>query len=108
MADIFVVVSSNCESYEDYSEHIDSVWSDRQSAINHIENALGMKQVDWRSPSRKWSKDRWLKELPELPQREDFDSEEEWADVHDEDGNLIPYWVYYQDAWIEVYPLNNN
>lgn len=106
MADIYVVVSSNCEDYEDYQEHIDSVWSTREAAIAHIEGGLGMRQVNTYDPSKHWSRDRWMKDFPEMLERDDFSSEEAWADQHDEDGNLIPYWVYHQDAWIEVYPLD--
>lgn len=106
MANVYVIVSSNCEDYEDYHASIDSVWSSRAAAIAHIEGTLGMKQVDKFDPARRWSRDRWMKDFPELPEREDFESEEDWADAHDENGELIPYWVYHRDAWIEEYQLD--
>ena len=106
MTNVYIVKTSNCESYEDYCESIDSVWLNRTDAVAHIENDLGMEQVNAYNPSLRWSRDRWEKEYPELPKREEFDTEEEWAEAHDENGKLIPYWVNYRDAWIEEYPLN--
>ena len=107
MANVYIVVSSNCEDYEDYYEFIDSVWTTREAAIAHIENTLNMTQVGAFDPTRLWSRDRWQKETFELPQRKDFATEEDWQSAHDENGKLIPYWVYYQDAWIREYPLKS-
>lgn len=107
MASVFIVMSSNCEEYEDYHEHVESVWSDRASAVRHIESDLGMAQVSTHDPARSWSRDRWLVKHPDYPREEEFaDDPEGWDECHDEDGELIPYWVYSTDAWIVEMPLD--
>ena len=107
MDNVYIVMSSNCEAYEDYHESIDSVWSTYAAALNHIEDELGMTQVSHRNPSKPWSRDRWKVDIPEYPCKEDFEDDPEgWQDCHDEYGNLIPYWVYSKDAWIVEMPVN--
>lgn len=107
MANVFIVMSSNCEDYEDYHESIDSVWSTRGAAIAHIENDLGMTQANHKDPEKRWSRDRWQKAFPEYPQKEDFEGDEEaWRECFDKNGNLIPYYVEYRDAWILQFTMN--
>ena len=105
---VFIVKCSNCESYEDYHEYIDSVWSDYDAAVNHIENKLDMKKVNFYNPAKPCSRDRWQKEFPDYPRKEDFkDDPEGWKDCFDEKGELMPYWVSYQDAWILEFQVYN-
>lgn len=107
MSDVYIVMTSNCEPYEDYMESIDSTWSTREAAIRRIEDGLGMHQVDWLDPARKWSRDRWLVEHPDYPRPEDFAGDPEgWEDCFDENGELLPYWVYSEDAWIVQLPVD--
>ena len=106
MANVYVVVTSNCEAWEDYSESIDSVWSSRERAIKHIEENLGMTLVMKRDENRPFSRDRWEIEIPEYPRREECDSEEEWLDCFDENGNLMPYYKSYRDAVIQEFTLD--
>ena len=89
---IYIVMTSNCEEYEDYYDSIDSVWSTRKAAIDHIENELDMVQVNWKDPKKNWSRDRWQKEFPIYPRKEEFKNDPEgWKECFDDDGNLIPY-----------------
>lgn len=107
MSEVFVVMTSNCEDYEDYYTSINSIWRSREEAVNHIETVLKMKQDSVFDPSKKHSRDHWIRDFPEYPKKEEFEGDPEgWADCFDAEGNLIPYWVSHQDAWILTFPLN--
>lgn len=102
---VYVVISSNCEQWEDYYEHIDTIWLDRGNAVRHIEEHLGMTQVDFADPDRRWSRDRWLRVDVSRAQREDFDSDEEWREELADNGGEPPIiWQSESDAWIVELP----
>lgn len=103
----YVVMTSNCERWEDYCVSVDSVWLDRENAVRHIEGKLGMRQVDFRSDESPWSRDRWLREELYYLQRDEEESDEEWESLLDDDGNPPVIDSYSEDAWIEEFDIED-
>lgn len=102
MHDVYIVKESNCEEWEDYHEWNESVWESRELAIEHIENHLGMTQVERMNPCPLWPYGIWEKTSETLLTREDCESDEEWEEELRENGGEPPV-VYSErsDAWIE-------
>ena len=96
MANVYLVVGSNGEPYEDYYSETLGAFSTLEKAVSYIED------------ERKMTKRRdnyWSREIPTYPRREECESEEEWEYWHEEDGSLAPICVEHEDAWIDVMEL---
>ena len=97
MGSVYMVCKSNCEQWSDYHWWVDRAFSSRSDAIAYIEGDGFVKQKNLA---------RWLKESPEYPEREPDETDEEWAEWFDDDGNLMPVYVWSTDAWIEEVELD--
>lgn len=102
---VYVVIVSNCEVWDDYCEAVESVWTDRRLAVEHIEGDLGMGQVSFADPSKLYVNDRWLREELQYAQREHGETDEEWAEWLDEEGNPVQIGVLCEDARIACFEL---
>ena len=103
----YVVMTSNCEMYEDYHEYIDSVWSSRELAVDYIERRCGMEQVQFQTGRGDFlDRDRWKREEPVLAEREDSDTDEEWAEVLRDFGDPPVIYTDERDMWIEAYQMD--
>lgn len=91
-------------NYEDHYKHVDSVWSDKESAVSRIEDGLGMsviKNKHWWKPSG----ELWGKEIPIIPPREEFEDDDEWKYyTFTDDGTYCE--IQYYEAYIVKYPLD--
>ena len=106
---VYLVMTSNCEMYEDYNEYIDSVWSSMDKAVKYIESekGLGMK----RAPRDRFGGGiRWHVICPEYAVRED-ETDEEWAEYcadYGEDGKPPLLWEDEFDAWVVEMELDGS
>ncbi len=103
---VYVVNTSNCEAWEDYSWGINSIWATRPAAVEYIESKLGMEQCEWADPNKLFRKDRWHKVRHEYDDPSEYSSREEYEDeCLDENGDPIPVFTTETDAWIEEYDV---
>lgn len=103
---VYVVVTSNCEVWDDYLEAVESIWATEESAVSHIESDLGMEKVFERDPSKPWTYDRWMREDRVYAEREPGETDEEWAEWLDADGNPRVVDVVMEDARVMKFELN--
>ena len=101
MTTVYIVMSSNCEEWEDYWEHIDSIWSTREAAVRRIEEGLGMEKKESKSPQKPFSRDRWSIEVCDRLQPDDCDDMLEYNEAVADNGGEPPIvWSQEWDAWI--------
>lgn len=109
---VYLVCTSNCEAWEDYSWNVDSAFASRDDAVEYItagpdSGGMGMERVSYADPAKPFSRDRWHKVDKVYASREEYESEEEWREeCFDENGEQVPVWVTEVDAWVTELELH--
>ena len=94
---VYIVMTSNCEAYEDYCEGIESIHATYEGAVKHIKNM--------RKASRKLIDDNFYGEEPyyEIDKPFTLEGNGRWVSEYGEYADAAgehPLFTYKEDAWI--------